>query len=253
MLDGHGRRLVLKWTMGAEALARFQQAQVITERLRTRGYPAPRYLYLGLSDGVSYAVQELLPGTPRHTLRPELLPRLLELNALQAEAAPEPAGDWPGEIVDSILRGCEGYCVLDSLRTYSTETNELLTALQALAAAAAEPRGPSSDIVHYDFTPANILVNGDVVSGVIDWDGARAGDRAFDLATLLFYTADPDLQAALWTTAVAQSSPEAVLLYLAHMIVRQVDWSIRHHDAAVVARWLDVSQALVQRFHVTKR
>jgi phosphotransferase family enzyme len=49
------------------------------------------------------------------------------------------------------------------------------------------------DFVHYDFTPANLLSDGAAITGVIDINPpVQAGDRAFDLATLLFYHYDHD-------------------------------------------------------------
>lgn len=33
-------------------------------------------------------------------------------------------------------------------------------------------------------------------------------------------------------------APGAVAVYLAHLMLRQVDWSIRHHTPAVGARYL---------------
>ena len=82
--------------------------------------------------------------------------------------------------------------------------------------------------------------------GVIDWDGACAGDRAFDLCTLLFYCYDPDYPVAkgvrqrLWERACALSGPTAVGVYLAHMAHRQVEWMVRHHPDAV-DKWLSAA------------
>ena len=44
---------------------------------------------------------------------------------------------------------------------------------------------PFGDIVHGDFSPGNVLLsdNGELV-GIVDWDAARVGDSAFDLAAL---------------------------------------------------------------------
>ena len=36
-------------------------------------------------------------------------------------------------------------------------------------------------------------------------------------------------------------------VYLAHMIVRQIDFSIRHHGTAAVDQWLTYAQGLVPR------
>ena len=247
--DERGAQYALKFTPGDDAFARFQAARDITERLRTCGYPAPQYRYVGSVDGVAYSVQEALLGRPMGRLDATHLPRLLELNDLQAGAASNPAEDWPASIIESVAHGFEGYCVIDSLRTYSTETRALLERLQLLVAASAELTCPTDDIVHFDFNPANILVADDTVSGVIDWDGAQAGERSFDLATLLFYAADQaDVANALWQAAVERSSAAAIRLYLAHLIVRQVDWSIRNHADDVAQYWLIHSLAVDDRY-----
>ena len=59
---------------------------------------------------------------------------------------------------------------------------------------ACSPAIPAADdFVHYDFTLANLLSDGTAITGVIDVNPpVLAGDRAFDLATLLFYCYDHD-------------------------------------------------------------
>lgn len=59
--------------------------------------------------------------------------------------------------------------------------------LQSIAAANTAAPFQTDDIVHFDFTPANILVAAGEISGVIDWEGACRGDSVFDLASMLFY------------------------------------------------------------------
>ena len=61
-----------------------------------------------------------------------------------------------------------------------------------------------------------------------------AGDRAFDLATLLFYGYDhDDVRDRLRARLLELASPATVRAYLAHMVLRQVDWSLRYHPGAV--------------------
>jgi streptomycin 6-kinase len=56
------------------------------------------------------------------------------------------------------------------------------------------------------------------------------GDRAFDLATMLFYLYDRhDIRERLRRQALELTSSRALSAYLAHMLLRQVDWSLRHH------------------------
>ena len=64
-----------------------------------------------------------------------------------------------------------------------------------------------------------------------------AGDRAFDLATLLFYGYDhDDVRDRLRARLLELASPATVRAYLAHMVLRQVDWSLRFHPAAAATR-----------------
>ena len=135
------------------------------------------------------------------------------------------------------------------MRNHSPTTNALLNTLQSIVAAHAGDRFTTNDIVHFDFTPANILVDGGRIGGVIDWDGACAGDRTFDLATLLFYTYDqPETRAPLWQTALKQSGPAALRVYLAHLILRQVEWSIRYHDQAAAEHWLERANDILRAY-----
>jgi hypothetical protein len=244
--DEAGSPLVLKWSADAGAPARLQRAQFATDQLRVRGYPVPRYRLHGTIDGSTYSLQEMLPGRPVETVTLAHLPRLLALNAIQRGLAGSPASDWPRSIIESVLIGCEGYCVLASLAEYSSATRSLLNHLQTLVNEHADAVCPTDDIVHYDFNPANILLDGGQISGVFDWDGTTVGDRMFDLVTLLFYAdADSDVRQSIWNRLRVSSTRSVTSLYIAHIIVRQLDWSIRHHDAGTVGRWLNTANVTI--------
>jgi len=222
---------------------RVRQTVGITRRLRSLGYPAPEFVAAGGDTGVRYLVQRMLPGSPCARLTPTLLERLTELNRLQENAAPEFAERWPARIMESVEKGFEEWCVHESLATYSPQTASMLAELKRTASLVATAPFQTVDAVHFDFSAANILVENGQVSGVIDWNGCCAGDRAFDLVTLAFYALeDADLASWLLDRACEVSSPPAVSLYLSHMILRQLDWSIRHHDQTNVERYLSVSR-----------
>jgi hypothetical protein len=238
-----GARLVLKWSVGRMHLARFRHAATVASQLHALGYPVPRYEISGLVGEVAYMLQSELPGAPLRYLDRTQLPALLALNRLQAGQATHSghtrAIAWPGAVADTVLHGGAGYCLLETMRDHSAETSALLGVLQTVVATHAGAACPTGDIVHFDFTPANILAQDGRISGVIDWEGACAGDRAFDLATLLFYCYDDvDIRAWLWARALEHSSVGALRIYLAHLILRQVEWSIRHHGPAAAGHWL---------------
>src|SRR5205823_1462383 len=97
---------------------------------------------------------------------------------------------WRSLVTQTLTSGGDGYCVHSTLQA-SPEARDLLPVLRRIGEhhGPAIPEGP--DFVHYDFTPANLLSDGTAITGVIDINPpVLAGDRAFDLATLLFYCYD---------------------------------------------------------------
>jgi aminoglycoside phosphotransferase (APT) family kinase protein len=145
-----------------------------------------------------------------------------------------------------VLQGGDGYCLLEPLRTYSSTTAALLVAVQALVMRHADAHCATGDLVHYDFNPTNLLVQDGMISGVIDWQDPCSGDCTFDLSTLLFYCWEiSELQDRLWSCALDRAGPRMLGVYLAHMILRQVDWAIRHHGAADTARWCRIAQDIL--------
>jgi hypothetical protein len=250
VVDHAGRCGVLKQELAARELGRLREIAAITARLRDGGYPAPEYLVVGDTLGACYSIQEELPGAPLPHIPAALIPPLIDLNLAQrgqGSIAPD-RGEWPGRVIEPVLHGGDGYCLLAPLRAYSSATAELLDALQALVTAGADARYETDDIVHFDFNPANILIDDGCVGGVVDWQDPCAGDCAFDLVTLFYYSYDdsPDVRALLWRHLIARVSPVVLGVYLAHMVLRQVDWSIRFYDDATVERWLRVSRAVLR-------
>jgi hypothetical protein len=251
VIDDKGRRGVLKWSPQPDCVERLRAIGAATARLRTRGYPAPLYLIIGSLPTACYAIQEMLPGTPLQVVPVELLPHLVQLNVLQRGQAMIGQHDWPRPIIDTVLYGGDGFCLLEPLQTYSTVTAELLVTLQALVAQHQDEHYETGDLVHIDFNPTNILVNNGKVSGVIDWHDPHAGDCTFDLVTLLVYGWDsPIVREYLWQHVVERVGLGVLSVYLAHMLLRQVDWSIRHHGAHAVTMWLRIAQESLARCRV---
>ena len=180
----------------------------VTDALRARGYPAPATLAKGEVDGTGYEISELLDGEP-----------VEELTRARAR------GD--GRHLD--------------------ETRARLDRLRRIADNARSVDVARTDVVHYDFSPYNILASGDRITGVVDWDGATSGDAAFDLVTLAAYTYDFGVRDELLAAAAASTDPRALALYAAHMVLRQVDWSIRHHDEGTIEWFLGIGTGLLAR------
>jgi Ser/Thr protein kinase RdoA (MazF antagonist) len=217
----------------------------VLAQLRDRGYPAPRFRAVGgRAPGLAFWVQQRLPGSALDRGRGEpdlaacarLLPELLTLNQAQAGLG---AGErrWPDLLARTLTTGGDGYCLHSTLQA-RPGTRELLRTLRRIGDRCCPAVPSGDDFVHYDFNLANLLSDGAAITGVIDISPpVLAGDRAFDLATLLFYLYDHEgirdrLRARIYDLA----GPRAAQAYLAHMVLRQVDWSLRHHPAAAATR-----------------
>ena len=246
LADAPGDRFVLKWAPDCSVLTRYQRAQHITERLRALGYPAPQYVLVGCTADAAYAIQRALPGQPMEQLPLALVADFMTLNERQAGQARSEVSTWPEPVVNPVLFGGDGFCLLEPMQTYSTTTARMLQAVQATVRRYAHQIAPQADIVHFDCNPANVLAGATGITGIIDWDGWCAGDRMFDVATTLFYSyADPAVRRQLWQTILANSGPASGAVYLAHLIHRQVDWSIRYHPPATIEHWLAIATTIL--------
>jgi hypothetical protein len=204
---------------------------------RARGYPAAAIL----KYGAGYQIAELLPGAPLETVSSAHVSLVVALVDLQRDIGLPPERPWIDDIVTSVTEGRVGYCELGALGVHDPAR---LTRLQRIADRARDLDVPTSDAVHFDFSPLNILAAGGHIAGVIDWQGATVGDAAFDLVTLAFYTYDAAARDTLLDAARAVTDPRVLELYAAHMTLRQLDWSLRHHDAVAVEWFTAISDAL---------
>ncbi len=248
LVDHEGIRSVLKIYPDILTLDELSYASATTQRLRQRGYPAPEYRLIGQSASRGYAIQRALPGQSLEDVCEVHLPQLLALNQLQAGCALPSHLAWPMLVVDPLLHGGDGFCLHEPLQRHSAESAALLARVQVLGQQAASAHFPTNDVVHYDFNPRNLLATGAMISGVVDWEATCAGDRMFDLATLLFYSYEVQaVRECLWQVISEQVGVTVLAIYLAHLCLRQVDWSIRHHDQATVQHWLHRSVTLLSK------
>jgi Ser/Thr protein kinase RdoA (MazF antagonist) len=243
-----GTRAVLKLYTG-DVLDLGTPGRII-DALRARGYPAPATLATGTVDTgrdetSGYEIIEFLPGAPIEVVPRSQLGRVAELIAMQRAVGLPGRAPWLEDVITSVLDGRDGYCEHTAMAGHSPGTRALLDRLMRIAERARGVDVARTDVVHYDFSPYNILVSDGTITGVVDWAGATSGDAAFDLVTLAFYTYDESVRDELLATAAAATDPRALALYAAHMVLRQVDWSLRHHDAGTVDRFIGIGIALL--------
>jgi hypothetical protein len=224
--DGHRSVLTAPGSPSAEVI----------EALREKGYPAPRLEYatdLAL-------VWELLPGSPPPVMTPALLDAALALNQSQAGAAPPSAEPVPLYL----LNDGPGFCLHGPLREHNERTRRLERWVTSVGSRYADHL-TGDDVVHCDFTPQNLLVAGDQITGVVDWDGTGRGDRRFDLVTFRFglHALPPAPSVTDRLDRLISGFPPGVLEPAwAHMSLRMADWMIRHYDDEHLAHWLDLAE-----------
>ena len=218
--------------------------RAVTGRLRDRGYPAPRVRATGQAAGSAFWITERLPGrvlsaaggTPGYAAVSRLLPELFRLNDAQAGLG---AGGtaFRDLITRTLVTGGDGYCLHSTLAA-RPDTRELLAALRRIGEICGPAVPPGADFTHFDFQFMNLLSDGRAITGVVDVNPPPVhGDRAFDLATLAFYVYDAsELRRPILARLSSLASRAAVRAYLAHMVLRQVEWSVRHYPAAPATR-----------------
>jgi fructosamine-3-kinase len=249
--DPAGRTMLMKWSAGSEFHA--AEAAALASRLRAAGYPVEEFSYWGTDGAISYTVRPWIEGRVLGAELRRYLDQVLALIEMHAGAAPDPRGGLRESLIASVLEGFAEWCVLDSMRNHPRGA-QVLERVQAIARASARVEMRTGDAVHFDFHHGNILVGDAGVAAVIDWEGCRSGDRAFDLATLLYYSyPDRALHEALWERADAIASRDAMALFLAHLIVRQTEWSIRLETEEAADRYLRLADRILADLDVRAR
>ncbi|GAB1822655.1 phosphotransferase family protein [Herbidospora sp. RD11066] len=93
------------------------------------------------------------------------------------DAPPPP---WPGKSLDDLASRLDGECAW--LLANDVLPADLVTRNREIAEGALRPWTPV--FVHGDLQIGHVFVDGDEVTGVIDWSEGAPGDALFDLATL---------------------------------------------------------------------
>ena len=91
-----------------------------------------------------------------------------------------PLPPWPGPRLDEIASHLDGEC--ERLVTTGVLPAGLVTRNRRIAEAALRPWKPV--FTHGDLQITHVFVDGDEVTGVIDWSEAAQGDALYDLAIL---------------------------------------------------------------------
>lgn len=250
--DEGGRPVVLKWFDDEGVALRYEMLERALGQLRKRGYPAPEYGPILVVPGATVSVQGVLPGITGYGIGPRLVERIVELNALQEDiAAPVNPISWGTFIQHSLVEGEIGWAMHEPLRMHSPRARHLLERIERIGAEINPWRFTADGISHLDLHTGNLLLTGDDhLSGVVDWEGACDGDHRFDLVTFAHNLGTLGLSTLaepVWKELESTLDADVLRAYVAHMVLRLVDWQIRN-DPPDVEHQMDIGEALLQRY-----
>lgn len=249
-LGPDGRPIVVKWDTTLDGRALRSEAVILSERLRRdAGWPVPAESVID-ADGVSFIIQEFMPGTPPTAIDHRLVDELLDLHSRRLGLA-EPCDPlrWPENLITTLTVGGNGYCRHESLHSYDERTRSLIRRIESFGCSLRAETFIGHDLVHWDLHPGNLLVDGDGLSAVVDTDFVIVGDAAFDLVMLaltsLLVECEEGVRSRLFADAFDQLDGLKAQAYLGHLFVRLIDWPIRRNSPTEVDFWLAKADELL--------
>ena len=241
-----GERVVLKWFADEGVADRYAALLPALDVLRSRGVPVPVYPFVRAVDGWTLSAQRVLPGRSFPTWPPRLVDRMIECVSAAAGIIggpqPEPAEPWGEFLIRTLTIGEYGW-EHNSLRAHSDRSRRILEFVESVATDAEPSWFPTSGLVHFDLHTDNVLALDDgTLSGIIDWEGACAGDHRYDLVAFAFDLDGHGQQ--IWDRVEPVVEPRVLRSYVAHMVLRRTSWAIRHHPEDV-PRQLDRAERVL--------
>ncbi|MEV6610749.1 aminoglycoside phosphotransferase family protein [Kutzneria sp. NPDC051319] len=247
---GRGR-YVVKWTWHPHLWP--HEVVEVTSRLRSLRYPVPRVIAADRLDDIAFYVQEKLPGSPSDELDVDQLEALIDLVELHAGAAQglsSPRMSWGEQIHRDLADPGHWTPRKRALVAHSPRAADLVRHIESFAGGLDLSRLPADDVVHTDYGLGNMLFLAGGLSGVIDWDGWRPGDRRADLVTLWFAlrigTDQTRTSTELRRHLRRVMEPELLWAYSAHNVLRTLGWFAFRHGSLPSPTWLAASELLLR-------
>ena len=253
-----GTPVVLKWFVDETVVDRYALLLPALDVLRSRGVPVPEYPFVGVVDGWTLSAQRVLPGRSWQRsdghgalmAPPHMVDRVFEcIAAADGIAGPPPSpssGTWGEFMIHTLTVGEDGWVMHEPMRSWNARSAGLVERIEAVGADTDTSWLPTCGLVHLDLHTGNLLAGDDgTLNGIIDWEGACAGDHRFDLATFAFDLDGVGQQ--IWDRVEQLIEPRLLRAYVAHMALRGTDRAIRHHREDV-PRQLDRAERVLDRY-----
>jgi aminoglycoside phosphotransferase (APT) family kinase protein len=248
---GDGTPVVLKSFPGDTMGARYAILLPALAELRSRGVPVPEYLDVLELDGSTVSAQRFVPGASVRNPPPELVERVFECTIAMADIAcalpPPGAAGWGASVVETLTAGVDGWAMHEPMRTGGRRSAAAVDRIEAIGADADAAWFPTTGLVHLDLHTDNVLADdAGWLTGIIDWEGACAGDPRFDLVRYAFDLDGHDQP--VWDLVEATDiEPRVLRAYVAHHALRCTAWAIQNHPEDVL-RQLDRAERVLDRY-----
>lgn len=261
-IAANGERVVLKWFADERVADRYAVLLPALDVLRSRGVPVPEYPFVRAVDGWTLSAQQVLPGRSFPIWPPQLVDRMIEcvsaaagivdprldVSAVAGFVDPWPAPalqGWGEFVIHTLTVGEDGWARHESLRAHSDRARRIIDLVESIGAEAEPSWFPTSGLVHFDLHTDNVLALDDgTLTGIIDWEGACAGDHRYDLVAFAFDLDGHGQQ--IWDRVEALVEPHVLRAYAAHMALRRTDWAIRQRPEDV-PRQLDRAERVLDQ------
>jgi aminoglycoside phosphotransferase (APT) family kinase protein len=212
-----GQPMVLRFYQGSVADAKGTREHTTIDRLFAAGYSVPRP-YAFEADhralGAPFLIMQRLAGGPLFTVRSfpsafkrfslaffsfvrahsrlhKFDPASAGLREIPRAYAPTGAANAESPLLDRVL-------AIIASRVESGPLPGLREALNLVTERAPKFRRSPDSLVHMDFHPLNVMVNGTSVTGVIDWVNTDVGDRHLDAAMTAVILSSSALEKPRW-------------------------------------------------------
>jgi aminoglycoside phosphotransferase (APT) family kinase protein len=247
-----GSPVVLKWSPDETMADRYAVLLPGLDELRARGVPAPEYLHVGAFAGGTLSAQRRLRGRSQDNPSPAVVEAMVRCIAAKAGVAgPPPAADqstWSASVIRTLAAGQDGRAMHEALRASGPRSAAVLDRVEALGADADPDWFPDDGLVHFDLHTDNVLIDAGALSGVIDWEGACAGDHRFDLVAFAFDLDGHDQP--IWDVVDAAGfEPRVLRAYVALLTLRCAASAILHRPEDLT-RQLDRAERVFDRYEV---
>ena len=226
-----GRVGVLKaWPLTSPATAVLPAALERMQAMAARGVRVPAVLERGACGDYGYVLYEVLPGRWPARVSARLVDDLVAVVDAERGAAGTSNPRWSDELARMLDAGDPLFDIDPAAVAAHPAGRRLLDEARRRLDHADPAHLQTSDVVHADFAPENVLVEAGRLVGVVDWERCRIGDAGLDLVGAVVDVGLRRTSAVaarrLWASTRARVPADALALYVGVYVVRYASWAL---------------------------